>query len=220
MLDFTQINFDAQIKTSVEKQQVLHSKYPVEKLGDIVDVKIGGTPSRKNRAFYQGGDNPWVSISEMNGNNIVSTKEMITDEAVEKSNVKLIPKGTTLLSFKLSIGKTAIAGVDLYTNEAIAGLIPVDSRLLDKYIFIYFSSKLFDLENVGNKAFGKSLNSKFLKNNVLIPVPPIKVQEQLIAEVEKLDEQYENSRMKIEDYRRQIEEIFRELEIVGGGGDL
>ena len=56
----------------------------------------------------------------MNGQVIYDTKEKITDDAVKHSNVKLIPAGTTLLSFKLSIGKTAIAGKDLYTNEAIA----------------------------------------------------------------------------------------------------
>ena len=49
----------------------------------------------------------------MNGGVITQTKEQITDDAVDNSNVKLIPKGTTLLSFKLSIGKTAIAGVDI-----------------------------------------------------------------------------------------------------------
>lgn len=72
----------------------------------------------------------------MNGQVITDTKEKISDEAIKKSNVKLIPKDTTLLSFKLSIGKTAIAGKDLYTNEAIAGLIPNDNnKLLDMFLF-------------------------------------------------------------------------------------
>ncbi|MCR2124537.1 ribonuclease P protein subunit [Campylobacter upsaliensis] len=96
---------------------------------------MGGTPARNNSAYFQG-DNLWVSIAEMNGQVITDTKEKISDEAIKKSNVKLIPKDTTLLSFKLSIGKTAIAGKDLYTNEAIAGLIPNDNnKLLDMFLF-------------------------------------------------------------------------------------
>ena len=217
MLDFTQINFDGQIKTTQEKKIEISSKYPIEKLGKVVDVRIGGTPSRSNYAYYQNGNNLWVSISEMNGQTITSTKEMITDEAVKNSNVKLIPKGTTLLSFKLSIGKTAIAGSDLYTNEAIAALVPFDNKqILDKYLFIFFNSKILDLENVGNKAFGKSLNSKFLKERIPIPVPPINVQKQIISEVDKLDKQYQNSRMKIEEYQKEIMKIFENLDILGG----
>ena len=98
----------------------------------------------------------------MNGGIISDTKEKITEKAIKESNVKLIPKGTTLISFKLSIGKTAIAGADLYTNEAIAGLIPKDKdKLLDKYIYYFFSSGGLNHSSVGNKAFGKSLNSNF-----------------------------------------------------------
>ena len=138
MLDFGNTHFDVQIKTTPEKKIELVSEYTVEKLGKVVDVKIGGTPSRSNYSYYQNGTNLWVSISEMNGQVITSTKEMITDEAVENSNVKLIPKDTTLLSFKLSIGKTAIAGTDLYTNEAIAALVPIDAnRILNEYIYIF-----------------------------------------------------------------------------------
>ena len=81
----------------------------------------------------------------MNGTTITNTKEKITNEAIEKSNVKLIRKGTTLLSFKLSIGKTAIAGADLYTNEAIAALIPISkNKITDAYLFHLFTSKLIE----------------------------------------------------------------------------
>lgn len=215
MINFGNAHFDGQIKTSPEKKIELVSKYTVEKLGKVVDVKIGGTPSRSNYSYYQNGTNLWVSISEMNGQVITSTKEMITDEAVQNSNVKLIPKDTTLLSFKLSIGKTAIAGSDLYTNEAIAALVPLDtSKILNEYIFIFFNSKILDLENVGNKAFGKSLNSKFLKESIPIPVPPIDIQKQIISEVDKLDKKYQNSRMMIEDYRKEIKNIFNKLGVL------
>ena len=66
-----------------------------------------------------------------------------------------------LLSFKLSIGKTAIAGKDLYTNEAIAGLIPKTKDLKDDYLFHLFNGKIIDLEKDNFNTFGKSLNSSF-----------------------------------------------------------
>ena len=227
MMDFSGKRFDKEIKIIVEKGTPFHSKYELVQLGGedgVCDILIGGTPSRKNFAYFQNGTNLWVSIAEMDGQVIVDTKEKITDEAVAASNVKLIPAGTTLLSFKLSIGKTAIAGVDLYTNEAIAGLIPKDKKQLkDKFLFYLFNGKMIDLTATGNKAFGKSLNSAYLNNEVHIPLPPMSVQEQVIAECEAIDKEYNTSRMTIETYRQKIESIFDELEIVNktksGGGD-
>ncbi|MCB0154626.1 MAG: restriction endonuclease subunit S, partial [Anaerolineae bacterium] len=163
------------------------TKWPQVNLGNIVDVLIGGTPARKNPAYFTG-NNPWVSISEMAGGLITETKEKITDKAVKESNVKLIPKGTTLLSFKLSIGKTAIAGCDLYTNEAIAGLIPKDNKVvLNEYLFQIFNSGHINLDVKGLNAFGKSLNSKILREEVIVPLPPINEQKAFVAECKKID---------------------------------
>ena len=157
------------------------------RLGEICEILIGGTPTRNNSAYFQG-DNLWVSIAEMNGQVITDTKEKISDEAIKKSNVKLIPKGTTLLSFKLSIGKAAIAGKDLYTNEAIAGLIPNDNnKLLDMFLFYIFKWQTIDLDLKGNNAFGKSLNSSILKQEVKIPLPPLEAQEKIIEFIESIE---------------------------------
>lgn len=222
MLDFSRTVFDKAIQTALVEKVEIRSKYPLVKLGSICDVLIGGTPARAISEYFTG-QNLWVSISEMKGGIITDTKEKITDLAIQKSNVKLIRKGTTLLSFKLSIGKTAIAGTDLYTNEAIAGLMPLNkNELLDLFLFHLFNGKLIDLENVGNKAFGKSLNSTYLKEEVKIPLPPLDIQQQIIAECQKIDQEYETSRMAIETYRAKIAQIFSDLEVLAqnssGGG--
>ncbi|RIY23250.1 type II restriction endonuclease subunit M, partial [Gardnerella vaginalis] len=198
MLDFEREKFDKAISLVLKDAIELKSKYSIKPLGEVCHVVIGGTPARRNSEYYNG-TNLWVSIAEMNGQIIYDTKEKITNSAISNSNVKPIPKGTTLLSFKLSIGKTAIAGYDLYTNEAIAGLIPISNQVVNRYIYYLFSSNLIKLSNyIGDKAFGKSLNSTILRERVKIPVPPIPVQEKIISECEKLKTQYETTRMKIE----------------------
>ncbi len=217
MVDFSRTEFDKAIKLTVDKKIEIKSKskYPLAKLGGedgVCEIKIGGTPSRKNMAYFSG-THLWVSIAEMNGQIITDTKEKITDAGVKDSNVKLISKGTTLLSFKLSIGKTAIAGTDLYTNEAIAALIPKNkAQITDKYLFTLFNCKMIDLENVGNKAFGKSLNSTYLNEDVKIPLPPLDIQAQIVSECEKVDEDYNNNQINIEKYRKEIAEVFDELD--------
>ena len=222
MLDFSRFSFNKSLRLACDKRGTIESRYPVSSLGEVCNVIIGGTPAR-NVPDYFTGNHLWVSIAEMQGQEITDTKEKITDEAVKNSNVKLIRKGTTLLSFKLSIGKTAIAGKDLYTNEAIASLIPLDStKLLDKYLFYVFNGKMIDLEKVGDKAFGKSLNSKYLREEVKIPVPPKEIQQQIISECEKIKNEYNSTRMTIENYRKKIEELFDELDVISmstGGED-
>jgi type I restriction-modification system DNA methylase subunit len=217
MVDFSRTEFDKSIKLTADKKIEIVSKYPLVKLGGndgVCDIKIGGTPSRKNMSYFTG-KNLWVSIAEMQGQVITNTKEKITDEGVKNSNVKLIPKGTTLLSFKLTIGKTAIAGVDLYTNEAIAGLIPKErTQIIDEYLFTLFNGRMIDLENVGNKAFGKSLNSKYLNHEIKIPLPPVHIQRQLVSECKKIEKEYNSSRMSVDDYKKKISAVFENFGVI------
>lgn len=214
MLDFGCLNFNKAIRLNSSHRNKIHSRYPVARLGKKCEIRIGGTPSRLHSEYFTG-TNLWVSIAEMRGQVIRDTKEKITDEAVRNSNVKLIPAGTTLLSFKLSIGKTAIAGADLYTNEAIAALIPFDkAELLDKYLFYLFGSGLIQLEQSGNKAFGRSLNSTILKTEISIPVPPVPVQQEVIEGCERIDEEFASTRMTVGEYRNKIRALFFKLEVV------
>lgn len=214
MLDFSRTEFKKSIKTSVDRVVEIKSKYPLVKLGGeegACEIKIGGTPARAKPNYFSG-NNLWVSISEMNGQIIYNTKEKISNEAVKDSNVKLIKKGTTLLSFKLSIGKTAVAGADLYTNEAIAALEPKDpKKLLNEYLFALFNGKMIDLENVEYKAFGKSLNSSYLKEEVSIPLPPIDIQKAIVKECEAVDKQHEQALQTIESCKQNIEQIIASI---------
>jgi hypothetical protein len=209
LVDFGKTTFNLSVRTFVgeKREKILYKEgVEVKKLYQVADVRIGGTPSRNNYAYFEG-NNLWVSIAEMNGTTITDTKEKLSDEGVHDSNVKLIPKGTTLLSFKLSIGKTAIAGADLYTNEAIAGLIPKDDSVSDEYLFQLFSSRIIDLENVDYKAFGKSLNSTYLKEQVMIPLPSKTIQQKIVAECQKIDAEAREAIEKIGELQEEIKKI-------------
>ncbi len=206
LLEFNRVGFNKQISTTPKRVVTISSQYPLVKLGAVVEVLIGGTPSRNNQSYF-GGKNQWVSISEMKGNIIYETKEKITNEGVKNSNVKLIPKGITLLSFKLSIGKTAISGVDLYTNEAIAGLIPFDKGVIsNEYLFQLFTAKQIDL-STSNNAIGKSLNSKYLRDEIKIPLPPKEIQKKIADECNVIDKEVKKAILQIEKANNTIKDI-------------
>ncbi len=214
LIDFDSRDFGVKISLNVSEDIKINSIYPISILDEVCYVKIGGTPSRKNNAYFLG-NNLWVSIGEMSGQCITDTKEKITDEAVKNSNVKLIKKGTTLFSFKLTIGKTAIAGADLYTNEAIAALEPKNhDDLLDEYLFFLFSSGFINATNIGKKAFGKSLNSDYLKYHVRVPVPKINVQKDFVSKCKIIQQKYKHTRMTEEDYKKLLLSLLNDMKIL------
>jgi len=165
----------------------------IKKLGDICNIDIGGTPLRNNQDYYLNGTNLWVSVKELNNNYIYDTKEKITDLGVKKSNVKLLPIDTILLSFKLSIGKIAIAGKELYTNEAIAGINTKDNSLiLNKYLYYYLQNTDLSIYATGLIGNG-SLNKESLKS-IEIPIPLLEKQEEI---VEYFDEFFKDKDIKL-----------------------
>lgn len=153
------------------------------KLGDLCDIVIGRTPARKEQKFWDG-DIPWLSITDMNqGTLITRTKEKITEAGAR--NGKLVPPGTVLFSFKLSIGKVGIAKIPLYTNEAIVSLpIKDTSIILPEYLMRFLEACNFDLQ--GNRAaMGKTLNKKSL-HEIEISVPSIRQQLEIVTILSKV----------------------------------
>lgn len=161
------------------------------RFGSLVNFSLGKTPKRKNSNYWSNGVVPWVSISDMvDGETIFNTKEKISDNAFKEIfNEKITPKGTLLMSFKLTIGKVSILGMDAVHNEAIISILPYidESNIFRNYL--YYILPLISKKGDSKSAIkGKTLNSKSL-NKLLIPIPPIKEQKRI---VEKLNELFDN----------------------------
>ncbi|MGH7782353.1 MAG: N-6 DNA methylase, partial [Candidatus Binatia bacterium] len=192
-------------KLTIDEYRKTHDKVGWVPLGGsngICDIIIGGTPSRKVRRYFIG-PHPWVKISDMtksNGMYITATEETLSDAGIANSNVKLIPKDTLLLSFKLSIGKVAMTGRDVYTNEAIAALVPKDKRVLPQYLY-YILPRLNLSGEGGRQAAKGQTSSKGRLEKILVPVPPIPVQTEIVREMLKRDAEIQKHRENI----RQIE---------------
>jgi type I restriction enzyme S subunit len=151
-------------------------------LGEVCSITIGGTPSRANPAYWdidKSTENLWVSIRDLNQRIITDTAEYLTKEGVKNSNVKKLLEGTVLLSFKLTIGRVAIAGKDLYTNEAIAGLC--NSNIFPN--FLYYGLQQWDLlQGVDQAIKGATLNKQKL-NKIQFNYPKSIKEQEKIAEV-------------------------------------
>ena len=166
-------------------------------LGDVCVIVIGRTPRREISAYW-GGDLPWVSIADLNNAVITTTRERITELGAQESRSRLLKAGTLLFSFKLTIGKMAFAGMDLYTNEAIAGLLPKRAEELDRNYLRFALSSIDPGSGSSHAVKGKTLNQDSL-NDLRIPFPPTAEQQRIAA---MLDEQM----AAVERTRRTLEE--------------
>jgi type I restriction enzyme S subunit len=184
--------------------------YSVKKISELFsNIKIGGTPSRGNPAFFNG-NKLWVSIKDMKGQSLItSTAEKLSDEGVAKSNCKLVVKGSMLFSFKLTVGKVAFAGADLYTNEAIAAFDPVEAK--ENGIDLAYLSMVLPIAAKGDttkNSMGASLLSKDRIYDLEIPVPNsieeqktiAKIYLEKFAEIEKLEKRQQSKEQNLENF--------------------
>ena len=161
------------------------------RFSNIVSMTIGKTPARGEQTYWINGKYNWVSISDMvDGGSISTTKEKVSDLAVkEVFSAPISEKGSLLMSFKLSIGKTSILDIDAYHNEAIITIRPVIDK---EYAMRNYLFKVLPLiANLGESKDaikGKTLNSKSL-SNLLIPLPPLQEQQRIIEQMNRLSKQ-------------------------------
>ena len=173
---------------------------------DVFDLQMGKTPDRKNFSLFEG-DNTWVSIKDLDGKYISNSKECISDEAAK--NIRLVKRGTVIMSFKLTIGKTAIAGKDLYTNEAIMAFNLRNGYDIDAS-FLYYYLKNYRWEGSNKAVMGITLNKATISKHK-IAIPPKSTQLSIVSELDKLNELIQIKKEQLKDYDALAQSIFYEM---------
>ena len=169
------------------------------KLGEVFNLQMGKTPARANLAYWTDGTNEWVSIADLSSYEkyVEGTKEKITDLAVQESGIKKIPANTVIMSFKLSLGKTAITKTPVYTNEAIMAFLPSGKYdVCPDYFFYLFSGKDWS-EGTNRAVMGATLNKATLRN-IEIDVPPLDEQRRIAAILDKVTDLINKRRAQLD----------------------
>ena len=136
-----------------------------DKAENIANITIGKTPPRSEKECFTTNedDMKWISIADLgkSGTYIFNTSERLTLDSVEKYNVKVIPKNTIILSFKLTIGRIAITTENMYTNESISHF---NLKEKDMIYFLYSYLKNFNYAKLGStSSIATAVNSKIIK---------------------------------------------------------
>lgn len=229
MLDFEREKFDKALSLVPKEDIKLKSKYRIKRIKEIknIDVIRGVTYSKDKQSLSVTNNVILTADNVTLDNRIEIKKKIYVEDSCIFPAEKMLRKNDIFICFSSGslkhIGKMAFINDDIGKYAGgFMGIIRVSlaEELLPKYLFLILISSAI-MKQIKSLALGgniKNISSDF--ENIKIPVPPIPVQEKIIAECEKLEKQYETTRMKIEDYKAQIQQIFEELDVIksDGGG--
>ena len=182
------------------------------RLEELFDLQMGKTPARNNPRYWGTTDNKWISIADLSkcGKYIKETKEYLSDVAIAESGISQIPANTVIMSFKLSIGKTAITYEPMYSNEAIMSFR--DKHFIDllpEYIYYLLVAHNWD-EGTNKAVMGKTLNKATL-SKVKVHIHPLEKQEKIVSILNKLTDAIQEHQQQLQKLDELIKSRFVEM---------
>lgn len=119
-------------------------EWAVTTVGNILDCKLGGTPSRSNESYWDG-DIAWINSGKINEFRIIEPSEYITEEGLKKSATKLLPAKTTVIAITgATLGQISLLEIDSCANQSVIGVIP-NKEYPYEFVYPLISSILDDL---------------------------------------------------------------------------
>ena len=219
MLDFSRTEFNKEIKLTADKKVEIMSKYPLVNLGEYANMKGGDT----FKVIYQGNHNtsdiPFFKVGDMNtiGNEISMTiSNNYVDEDTLKNKLKatIFPESTIVfpkVGMAIHTNKKRLLGRNAAVDNNTMALWPKNEEILSyRYLYNYFLSEV-DLSSVASDSNPPSISASNL-SILKIPLPPINIQHQIVSECEKVDEEYNKSRISLERCNKKILGLYQLFE--------
>jgi len=177
-------------------------------------IESGGTPDSKNEEYWNGDIN-WATLADLPADNhiteINSTKRKITESGLKNSSAKLLPAHSILVSSRATIGRIATNSVELTTNQGFKNIAIKDrSKVNYKYVSLALINKVDEMIGMANGGtFAEISKSSFSK--IKIPLPPLEIQEQIVAQIEAEQALIESAKKLIEIYEQKIKEVIAKI---------
>ena len=180
---------DAKQEISIKVSKVIQSSnYEEIKIGNLTETSSGGTPLSSVNEYYAGGTIPWINSGEVSKGEIWVADNFITELGLKNSSAKIFPKETVLLAmYGATAGKVGILKIDACSNQAICGIMP-NNRYLSKFLYLQLDSMYEYLLSLRTGIARDNLSQSKIKD-IKIKLPPLSIQEKLVSEVEKLEQE-------------------------------
>ncbi len=188
-----------------ESDGIQHSNYEMVKIGDACEIKSGGTPSKKNGSYWNNGSVKWISSKHINNYGKITGHELISEKAVNKSSTKIAPKNSTIIITRVSVGKLAFADDDYAINQDLTAIVSKDEQILYPKFITVVALRIARVVEKNAEGIGvRGVTRKFL-SELQIPLPPLKIQQEIVAEIEGYQKIIDGARAVVDNYKPQIQ---------------
>jgi len=179
---------------------------PLVRLGDHIETQSGGTPNTKKGEYYDGGTIPWLSSGEVNLGYISSTEKYITEEGLENSAAKWVPKNSVVIAmYGATAGKVGFITIPLTTNQAVCALLPNDA-FNPLYLYYAVSSKK-DWMIAQCRGAAQPNISQGIIRSMKIPMPSLSEQIQFVNVIKQADK----SKFELKQSIEHIDKVIKSL---------
>ncbi len=178
---------------------------------EISNVSSGGTPSRKNDAYWNG-NIPWVTTAEVQYKIIEDTSEKITEEGLANSSAKLFPVDTILMAMYgqgKTRGQVAKLGIEASTNQACAAIVLHPGYEVD-YYYQFLVSQYENIREMANSGGQENLSSGIVKS-IQVPVPPLPEQKKIAQILSTWDKAITATEQLLANSRQQKKALMQQL---------
>ncbi|WP_343548846.1 N-6 DNA methylase [Ralstonia sp.] len=188
-----------------------HHTYPMVALGDetVFRIESGGTP-KSTEPTYWSGDVAWVTLADLPQQDYItdvrSTERTITESGLASSSAKMLPVGTVLVSSRATIGRVGIARIPLATNQGFKNIIVRDTdRAIPEFVAHMLKRLVPQMEALASGGTFKEISKSSLAT-LSIPLPPLDIQREIVAEIESYQKIVDGARQVVENYHATIYE--------------
>lgn len=187
-------------------QELSNIKDEIVSIGDIFTTSSGGTPLKKYEdEYYQNGTIPWLRSGEVAQGYIHEAEIYITEEALKKSSAKLFPINTVLVAmYGATAGQVGILKFEASTNQAVCGILPND-KAIPEYLYLIIKSQKEYLISLSGGGAQPNISQKIIRD-LKIPLPPLSVQKEIVAEIESYQSEIEKQKKLIIEYEQKIKD--------------
>jgi type I restriction-modification system DNA methylase subunit/restriction endonuclease S subunit len=152
-------------------------------LGAVCDTTSGGTPLKSKNEYYENGTIPWLRSGEIAQGEVYKSELFITEQGLKNSSAKLFPKNTVLVAmYGATAGQVGLLKFESTTNQAICGILPND-KFMPEFLYQILKSQKDIMIRLAGGGAQPNISQTIIKT-LKIPIPPLEVQEQIVAEIE------------------------------------
>jgi len=186
----------------------LRSGWPIVKLGELCEFRTGGTPTSTIAEYYTDGQVPWLVSGDIHNREIHDCEKRITQAGVENSNARPLRRNSVLIALN-GQGKTRATVALLRMggatcNQSLVAMYPLaEDRLVPEFLFWTLRSMYQEIRNITGDNQRSGLNIPILKG-IEIPLPPLEVQREIVAEVEGYQRVIDGARAVLDNYHPHI----------------